>query len=67
MTAGKLLHGKRPRLIPLFDRKRISKALAEQLSAADGERPWPAAPVVSVSPRFANGTCPWHLGVVGVC
>jgi Family of unknown function (DUF6308) len=28
VTAGKLLHGKRPRLIPIFDRKRISKALA---------------------------------------
>jgi Family of unknown function (DUF6308) len=28
VTAGKLLHGKRPRLIPIFDRKRISKAMA---------------------------------------
>ena len=28
VTAGKLLHGKRPRLIPIFDRKKISAALA---------------------------------------
>lgn len=28
MTAGKLLHAKRPRLIPIFDRARISKALS---------------------------------------
>src|SRR5216683_2140594 len=28
VTVGKLLHDKRPRLIPVFDRKRISKALA---------------------------------------
>ena len=28
VTAGKLLHGKRPRLIPIFDQKRISPALA---------------------------------------
>ena len=27
VTAGKLLHAKRPRLIPIFDRARISKAL----------------------------------------
>lgn len=28
VTAGKLLHAKRPRLIPIFDRARISKALS---------------------------------------
>lgn len=28
VTAGKLLHDKRPRLIPIFDQARISKALA---------------------------------------
>ena len=28
VTAGKLLHGKRPRLIPIFDRKKISVVLA---------------------------------------
>lgn len=28
MTAGKLLHAKRPRLIPIFDQARISKALS---------------------------------------
>jgi hypothetical protein len=28
VTAGKLLHAKRPRLIPIFDRARIGKALS---------------------------------------
>jgi Family of unknown function (DUF6308) len=28
VTAGKLLHAKRPRLIPIFDRARIAKALS---------------------------------------
>jgi hypothetical protein len=27
VTAGKLLHAKRPRLVPIYDRARISKAL----------------------------------------
>lgn len=32
VTAGKLLHGKRPRLIPIFDRKRVAAALKAKRS-----------------------------------
>jgi Family of unknown function (DUF6308) len=52
VTAGKLLHAKRPRLVPIFDRARISKALS-----IDHRHMWEALWCVLRDPDVRSRLC----------
>jgi Family of unknown function (DUF6308) len=52
VTAGKLLHAKRPHLVPIFDRARISKALS-----IDHYHCWEALWCTLRDPGVRSGLC----------